>query len=213
MATSSTSTTQDARFQGYVADAMGAFDAGFTSKAGQQRAIDRLNRAAELLRGDVHQQCWDLKHDEASRERVDNAYWMNFDLHVWSAKRRAELLGYLPEAEAIANQFDDLAELRRSIKAAPIVPVERKDCDASAKAVTTLRELMEKRGEQYARGVQLTEVFGRLPVYANAHLVTNQHGTTFVRVFWYMLGELTPLNMIMAVLQSPEAKAAMEAKA
>ncbi|APQ14604.1 hypothetical protein BJP27_23800 (plasmid) [Pseudomonas oryzihabitans] len=52
------------------------------------------------------------------------------------------------------------------------MPVERKQCDVTTKALTTLRELMEKRGQQYARGVRLTEVFGRLPVYANAHLVT-----------------------------------------
>lgn len=206
--------TQTTRFQKYVGAAADAFEAGFTSKAAQKRAFDSLNRAAGVVREDVHQLCWDLaKQDAANTERTDGAYWMNFDLHVWSAKRRAELLGYLPEAETIANQLDDLAALRKSIKAAPIVPVERKECDASAKAMTTLRELMEKRGEQYARGVKLTEVFGRLPVYANAHMVTNQHGTTFVRVFWYMLDELTPLNMIMAVLQSPEAKAAMEAQA
>ena len=207
-------TVETTRFQKYVGAAMDAFEAGFTSKAAQKRAFDSLNRAAGVLREDVHQLCWDLaKQDAANGERTDSAYWMNFDLHVWGAKRRAELLGYLPEAEAIANQYDDLAALRTSIKAAPIVPVERETCEITTKAITTLRELMEKRGEQYARGVQLTEVFGRLPVYANAHLVTNQHGTTFVRVFWYMLGELTPLNIIMAVLQSPEAKAAMEAKA
>ncbi|APQ14764.1 hypothetical protein BJP27_24445 (plasmid) [Pseudomonas oryzihabitans] len=193
---------------------MDAFEAGFTSKAAQKRAFDSLNRAASLLKDDVHRLCWDLaKQNAANKERTDGAYWMNLDLHVWSAKRRAELLGYLPEAEAIANQYDDLAALRTSIKSAPIVPVERKQCDVTTKALTTLRELMEKRGQQYARGVRLTEVFGRLPVYANAHLVTNQHGTTFVRVFWFMLGELTPLSMIMAVLQSPEARAAMEAKA
>ncbi len=207
-------TVETTRFQKYVGAAMDAFEAGFTSKAAQKRAFDSLNRAAGVLREDVHQLCWDLaKQDAANDERTDSAYWMNFDLHVWGAKRRAELLGYLPEAEAIANQYDDLAALRASIKVAPIVPVERQACEITTKAITTLRELMEKRGEQYARGVQLTEVFGRLPVYANAHLVTNQHGTTFVRVFWFMLGELTPLNIIMAVLQSPEAKAAMEAKA
>lgn len=202
-------TVETTRFQKYVGAAMDAFEAGFTSKAAQKRAFDSLNRAAGVLREDVHQLCWDLaKQDAANGERTDSAYWMNFDLHVWGAKRRAELLGYLPEAEAIANQYDDLAALRTSIKAAPIVPVERKPCEVTTKAITTLRELMEKRGEQYARGVQLTEVFGRLPVYANAHLVTNQHGTTFVRVFWFMFGELTPLNIIMAVLQSQEAKAA-----
>jgi hypothetical protein len=61
--------------------------------------------------------------------------------------------------------------------------------------------MMELRKSQYARGLELHEIFGNLRVSANVHMVRNQHGTTFIRAFYYMDGKLTPLNMILAVAQ------------
>lgn len=188
----------------YSQQALDMFEAGFTSKAGQKRAFEALGHAAALLRKGVHAICFELRGpDQGSQfpERAELAYWMNYDLHLWNEKRRAELLGYLPEAEALANQFDDLAALRKAVKDSPVVKVERQQDQRVEQVQKSIRELMAQRGEQYARGLKLCEIFKGLPVTANVHWVTNQHGTSFIRAFYYMAGTLTPLNLILAVLQ------------
>lgn len=200
----------------YVDRATKAFEAGFTSKAGQKSATDDLNRAAEFLHGDVKAICFGLRGPEQGSkfpERAESAYWMNLDLHLWNAKRRAELLGYLPEAEAIANQFDDLAALRKVIKSAEVVKVERKTDEREVTIQKSIRELMELRKSQYERGLKLHDLFDGLPVHGNVHYVVNQHGTCFTRTFYYLNGVLTPLNIILAVLDTKarEAKASGEA--
>lgn len=187
----------------YVDRATKAFEAGFTSKAGQKSATDDLNRAADLLRAEIHGICFDLRgQDQSFSERLESAYWMNTDLHLWNEKRRAELLGYLPEAEAIANQFDDLAALRKVIKSSEVVKVERKSDEREVTIQKSIRELMELRKSQYERGLKLHDLFDGLPVHGNVHYVVNQQGTCFTRTFYYLNGVLTPLNIILAVLDT-----------
>lgn len=195
----------------YVERATQAFEAGFTSKAGQKSAIDDLNRAADLLRKAIHGICFELRgEDREFTPRLESAYWMNTDLHLWNEKRRAELLGYLPEAEAIANQFDDLAALRGAIKDAPVVKAERKTDKREVAIMGAIRSMMVLRRSQYERGLKLHDIFDGLPVHGNVHYVTNQHGTTFLRTFYYLNGVLTPLGIILAVLDTKarEAEAA-----
>lgn len=189
----------------YTQKAVELFEAGFTSKAGQKRAFEALASAAELLSKGVRAICFDLRGPAQGGvfpERAEAAYWMNFDLHVWTEKRRAELLGYLPEAEAIANEFDDLAALRKAIKAAPVVKAERKADVRESGVMKSIREMMELRKSQYERGLRLHDLFGGLSVTGNVHYVTNQHGTTFLRTYYYMEGVLTPLKVIFAVLDT-----------
>lgn len=189
----------------YVDRATKAFEAGFTSKSGQKYATSDLSRAADLLRAEIHGICFDLRGPEQFSkfpERAESAYWMNTDLHLWNEKRRAELLGYLPEAEAIANQFDDLAALRKVIKSAEVVKVERKADEREIRIQKSIRELMELRKSQYERGLKLHDLFDGLPVHGNVHYVVNQHGTCFTRTFYYLNGTLTPLSIILAVLDT-----------
>jgi hypothetical protein len=188
-------------FETRVDFANSALEAGFTSKAGQKGALDQLNRATNILKGEVQELTWNFKGDKSREEAMEKAYWMNLDLHVWNQKRRDELLSYLPEAEAIADKFDDLAALRQAIKSAEIVKAERKADERVEAVQSTIRKMMELRKSQYARGLELHEIFGNLRVSANVHMVRNQHGTTFIRAFYYMDGKLTPLNMILAVAQ------------
>ncbi|EOG4615043.1 hypothetical protein ACLD9I_004690 [Pseudomonas aeruginosa] len=191
--------------QDYVESAFAAFEAGFTSKAGQKSATDYLNRATDLLKQEVHSLCHGLRGEagySAREAALEKAYWMNLDLHLWGEKRRDELLGYLPEASSVADQFDDLAALRAAIKAAPVIKGVRQADERVERVQKSIRELMEMRKEQYTRGLQLHDLFGGLPVHANVHLVTNQHGTTFLRAFYFMDGVMTPLNVILAVLQT-----------
>lgn len=187
----------------YVSRATEKFEAGFTSKASKKAATDDLNSAAELLRREYRDVCLNMRDGDLKMpKRADEAYWMNTDLHLWNAKRRAELLGYLPEVETVADRFDDLAALRAQIKDAEIVKTERKADEREVKVMKSIRDMMELRKSQYERGLRLHDLFNGLPVTGNVHYVTNQHGTTFLRTFYYLLGQLTPLNVILGVMDA-----------
>ena len=61
---------------------------------------------------------------------------------------------------------------------------------------------LKLRQEQYNNALRLHDIFGGLPVHANVHYVTNQHGTTFLRAFYYLNGTLTPLSIIIAAAEA-----------
>lgn len=185
----------------YIDRANAAFAAGFTSKAAQKSATDDLNRAHEACRQSIQNLVLAIDRD-ARTEAHDNVYWGLADLHVWKPKHSALVLGTFPEAEPTVRMIEQLVDLRAVIKAAPVVKAERKTDDREAAVTKSVRDIMELRQAQYARGLELHDLFQGLPVTANVHVVTNQHGTTFLRAFYYMNGTLTPLNVILAVLQT-----------
>jgi hypothetical protein len=110
------------------------------------------------------------------------------------------LLTAIPSLKDQVQQIEELLELRNTMKDAEIVQ-PTKTVSAEEKIMMSIKEIMELRKTQYERGLNLYDLFNGLPVTANVHYVTNQHGTTFLRAFYYMSGVLTPLNVIVAVLQ------------
>ena len=193
-------------FEDRVNAANTAYEAGFTSKAAQKRALDELNRAYDMLRDQANDdirkfapyqfQGRDLTASEwASRSAYFEARQLPFDLHA-IRPHHGELMS-IHTVDPVDLQL--LIDLRAAIKAAPVVKIER---SAEVERVVKVREgildLMKRRGEQYNRALDLAEIFGRLPVTANVHVVTNAHGTTFLRAFFYLSGEFTPLNVILA---------------
>jgi hypothetical protein len=182
----------------YVDAALAAYNAGFSSKAGQQRAVEDLNRAYDLgVKRMIHDELLQIARDDRA-EDWDTLYWGIPDLHNWKPKHSA-LFARFPENVALAEQ---LIALRASIKAAPVnLPVRAEPSPFEVKARETLMDLMQRRKTQYLEAVALGEVFGGLPVSANTHLVTNDRGTTFLRTFFYLRGELTPLLVIIAAAE------------
>ena len=58
---------------------------------------------------------------------------------------------------------------------------------------------MERLQVRYLEAIDLCELVGdegfRMKgLSANSHYVTNEHGTTFLRTFYYLQGKLTPLR-------------------
>jgi len=185
----------------YIDRANAAFALGFTSKSAQKSATDDLNRAHEACCQDIQNLVLVIDRD-ARTEAHNNVYWGLADLHVWKPKHSALVLGTFPEAEPTVRVIEQLVDLRAVIKAAPVVKAERNpNAEREAAVTKSVREIMELRKAQYAHGLKLHDLFEGLPVHANVHVVTNQHGTTFLRAFYYMAGVLTPLNVILAVLQ------------
>ncbi len=183
--------------------ALAALDAGFTSKAAQKRAQDELSRAFRMIRDRVFAAYRAAAPYQNLDRDLTDAEWQErgeyfrareipFDLHQIRDR-------HLPLFGEDAGTVEQMIEIRAQIKAAVIVPAER-DQDAERETVVrdTIREMMEKRKAQYERALDLADMFGGLPVTANVHLVQGHKGTVFLRAFYYLRGEFTPLNVILA---------------
>lgn len=188
----------------YVNQANEKFEAGFTTMAAQKQALQDLGRAYEILTQEIQDLYLAIPRAERT-EAQDNVYWglANY-LNNWKPKHTSLVLNVFPQAEIFTSQIETLAELRETIKSAEIVKVERIANPKIATVTKTIHDMVALRKEQFQTGMKLCEVFGNLPVSINWHYVTNQHGTSFIRVFYFMANKLTPLNMILAVLEEQE---------
>ncbi|CAM3841931.1 hypothetical protein VRRI112168_02770 [Vreelandella rituensis] len=193
--------------------ALAALDAGFRSKSAQKDANDKLNRAFDLLRNAFSTVVWALF--EGDRETADHETWtafitstvdpydLPFDLHHVRDRHIAKTREL---SDDIANRMAFLLETRAAVKAAPIEKVtpKKQPSEYQVKAEMTLKELIEKRKAQYLEAIELGRIFNGLPVYANTHSVINQHGTWFLRTYYYLNGKMTPLNVIIAAAEALE---------
>lgn len=209
-----------AKVEQRIDKAVAAFNHGFYAKAHQKEALDQLNRAYEAIRDKAH----DLIIDEANatfgQPQTPGAWdaWkqsyadrdLPFDLH----QVRPRHLPILAQYGEFGAKVAQLIELREEIKAAPILPVIKDETKAKIERVReTLIELIERRQGQFLEAVEIGHEFGGLPVTVNAHWVTHEKGTRFLRHFFYLNGKLTALVVILAAAQKleQERKAAEEA--
>lgn len=194
-----------------ISAAIEAFDHGFYAKAHQKEALDQLNRAYEALRDDSHSRQVDtisarLPNSQTTEEWNEwRAFYaandLPFDLH----NVRDRHLPILEQFGGYAQRVQELRDLRNAIKAAPILPVVKDETKAKVEKVReTLIELMERRKAQVLEAVEIGHVFGGLPVTVNAHWVTHEKGTVYLRHFFYLDGKLTALVVILAAAQKLE---------
>jgi hypothetical protein len=219
-------------FQKRIETASAALNTGFRSKAAKKDAIDQLNRAYSEIREEMFREIRaanDAKREElmaAAGKTKDELteMWQGY-MPRWSAEGmkivnkaaathdapldlhnvRDRHIDNLFTIIGVAQEVRTLTMLREAIKNAEIIPPAQKNDREEQIARKTLEQLREMRLEQFERGCDLHEIFGHLPVTASWHWVTNQYGTTFERVFYYMDGKLTPLGMIIAILEEKEA--------
>lgn len=198
----------------YTTAALAALNTGFSSKAGQQAALADVNRAYELAHKELQNAVLAVseRHEADGRMKpvYHAVYWgipsytHQFKAQHADAVRAAFGRAYDDTLQTIA----DLVELRETVKAAPVnAPVRAEPSPYAIRAQETIESFMARRKEQYARALYLGEVFGGLPVHANSHRVTNEHGTTFIRTFYYLANKLTPLNLIIAAAEELERRA------
>jgi len=192
-------------FEFYVERATKLFEAGFTSKAGQKDALSDVSRAYEMLRSQIQFMCLEIPHAERTQPQ-DDVYWGLPDLHNWKQKHAELVMQVFPQAVDILGQIEDMAKLRAAIKGAEIVKAERTTSARAEAIVKSIRQIMDERKAQYARGLKVWDMFNGLPVSVNVHLVVNQHGTEFLRAFYFMAGVMTPLNVILAVMDAKAEK-------
>lgn len=182
-----------------IAQAVAGFEEGYATKAAKQRSLEALNRAYDYIR--------DLEFsdliDQAPADGQERQDFFNarveapFDLHHVREK-------HAPAFPARWARVRELVQLREQVKAAEVAPapVRNTERDAlEARVTESLEHLMARRKAQFITGCELHDIFNGLPVSVNAHYVTNQFGTTFIRRFYFMDGRLTPLNMILAIME------------
>lgn len=208
--------TITARNQARITAALASFEAGFTTKAAQKEALAALNSAFGDVNGGHHR--WAIEQADAEFSHIDweglsdddmrdtaiarmNAiharHDMPFDLHQ---VRERHLVQF--EATGDRSVVEYLLGLREAFKGAEIVRVERSEnVEKVGKVRESIVALMERRKAQYVEALELGELFGGLPVTVTAHWVTNEHGTTFLRHFFYLRGKLTPLLVIIAAAE------------
>ena len=180
----------------YTALALDAFNAGFASKSAQKSAIENVTRAYDINAQAIRDLL--LADRTIGGDNWSELYYYVPALHNWKAKHGATYAF----AGDIIQSINDLVELRATIKNAAVAPVPAREVSKyEVAAIKTIQDIITLRKTQYARAIDLGVIFNGLPVQAHTHQVTNQYGTTFLRTFYYLFGDLTPLNIIIAAAE------------
>ena len=171
----------------------------YKSKAEQKRELEKVSKEYDKIRSSMMDKM--LNEKNAGRPQMMNTLYWNTPhyLHQFS-EGHATL--FSDDFKNEVKQIFELKQIRQSIKDTPIDPKPEPKNKRETEIVNSIKEIMERNKKNYITGLELHKHFGYLPVYVNAHLVTNAYGTTFVRHFFYMDGKLTALNVILAVLDT-----------
>lgn len=191
----------------YLERANAAYLKGFTTKAAQQAALADVTKAYGLVVNQIIEPIRMMFNDQRT-EAQNAALWAAPDYpHQWKPKHRETIEAAGIYADELFLMIDEIVAFRNSVKSAEIVKFERVE-SARVKAVAqknkSIKEFMEQRKIQVMEGVEMAKLFGGLHVTASAHLVVNEHGTRFFRVFYYLNGKLTALSVIIAIAESLE---------
>lgn len=198
----------------FVDAATEAFNNGFTSKSAAKRAMDDVSRAFDLIDRELKDACLDLGRGDDMPAAANVVYW---DFPSYPHQFKAKHIAMVRDAfgdrfDALMVEAGELAALREAIKSAPVVPPVKDETKAIAnRIVETIRARMDRLNVRYLEAIDLTTVFEdgfvMKGLSANSHYVTNDHGTTFLRTFFYLNGKLTPLNLILAAAQEARRQA------
>jgi hypothetical protein len=180
--------------QDYVSSAinMTQEDQTFAAKSHQKEALGELNSGYQMLRENNFQ----FSIDSLSRE---DYFAIPFDLHQIREKH------FRLFDESHHADLTDLMTFRVLLKELEVVKSAPKSDRITAKqaeVTETVVDLIERRMAQYHEAVELGRLFGGLPVSVTPHQVTNGYNTTFTRCFYYLDGKFTPLQVILAAMDT-----------
>ncbi|QAX97877.1 hypothetical protein ASswx1_234 [Aeromonas phage Asswx_1] len=204
------------KFNEIMENVVGMVEAGFVSKAGQKRALNECAKMMELVRAEfssfyldsinIEQRNMNLPEHEAA---VDLYYAQpNTATFAKYLVKAEKAMPWMDKAlcEELVSMGEQVVAMIATVKNAPINQPEQKVSEKEAVIKKNIMEIMELRGEQFNRCLRLDEMFGRMMVTANVHLVRGHKGTVFVRAFYYVCGHLTPLNVIIAAMEEAAKK-------
>ena len=163
----------------------------FTSKAQQKDALDYLSRAydcvsnAKIVKGTYE-------------ERFEKVVNIPHNLHNVREKHRSLFQNVSMDCDVIFQ----LLEYRNEFKSFEIIKPSKKN-DELTTLIDIVNETVSKEKE-FPKQTEVTlqsyigkDLYKR--VSYNWHYVTNSHGTTFIRVFWFLDGQFTKLSTILSM--------------
>ena len=181
-------------------------NAGFTTKAAQNKAKQALRYAWEANSEVLHETYYDMLRadkDSASDEQTDIHYSITNWLPFFNVNHATRIIQAFPSLVDFIQDCYVLADTYRKIKEAEITKAPNKSIREEVKRVErSISEIMETRKQQFERALKLNELFGGLPVHANVHMVHMSNGTSYVRAFYYLNDEITPLQVIIVAAQA-----------
>ncbi len=189
MTTYKTRTAQD-----YITLALSCIqdDQTFAAKSHKKDALSLLNRAYEV----ITEKNFSFGRENLSRE---DFFSIPFDLHLIREKHK--VLFDTP----FHKDLQELVELRVLLKLLDVVkpaPKTERITAKQAEVTKTVMDLIDRRMAQYHEAVEMGRLFGGLNVSVTPHQVTNEYNTTFTRCFYFLDGKFTPLQVIMAALDT-----------
>lgn len=199
------------KFNEIMETVVGMVESGFVSKAGKKRALNECTEMMDMVREEFSS--FYLNSVSLEKRNMDlPEHQAAVDLY-YAQPNTATFAKYLAKAEkampwmdkALCEELVSMGEqvvaMIETVKNAPINQPEPKVSEKEAVIKKNIEEIMKRRGEQFNRCLRLDEMFGRMMVTANVHLVHGHKGTVFVRAFYYVCGHLTPLSVIIAAME------------
>lgn len=197
------------RFNDYMAKAQACLDAGFMSKAAQKRSMDYASSAAELIGNEIQSLIlthWSRDELYGPETGIVDLYYHQTRAHNWAkaAKMAHQLMSGRVDVSPLLALGDQAAALYALAKAteikAPVRKADTVEAKAEAAVQKSIMAMLEERRAKYDRCLRLDELFGTMGITANVHVVHGHKGTVFLRAFYYSLGVLTPLGVIIAAM-------------
>lgn len=180
-------------------------NSGFKSHASRQRALKGLNSAYSILRGKIHKELLSVIHagEPVSAALASTVYYdyTPMDLHLFKGKHADKIISVVPQVEYLTVLALDLVKKRESVKNMPIIKKELAKSGYKTDLYGKIQKRLELLSVSSDPDLDCSEYFEDLKVSANVHLCRNYNDTVYVRVFFYLNGELTPLNTILALIQ------------
>jgi hypothetical protein len=195
-----------------VKSVLGAIASGFTSLSSKKSTMTSLNRCYEELENAfIRAEILDIADRNEYNQMTEewkNLYWsVPGSLRQWEESFVNTILCKLPQLSDTVSKITDLKTMYDEVKVSDVNKPEPKPITALEQRIhKAMKDEMEKIKSDFAYGVKLAGIFGKLPVSINAHYVVNQFGTEFIRCFYYLGGKLVKLNTIIAIMQDLETK-------
>lgn len=190
------------KYEKYIAEANAMLAEGFTSKAAQKAAMNRVSRAYEELREEIQRRYLDESKPTVTQAMQDLYWGIPAYVNQWKSKHDKLLADSGLEKPGDREKIAALVAKYAEIKAAPIVPAGSKKDPLTAKAEELEAEFTAKAkaDETYDPSKDLEkQVF--MSVGAIQHYATSVKGNTFLRWKYYLSGRVTALRTILGVAE------------
>lgn len=192
--------TNSPRFERHTATINEVLAAGEGSKAFIKRGLEAVNYLYDMVRDDVY-----------STMGYDNHLPM-YPHEVREAKHKEWFGDFWPRVA-------ELVETREALRALPILTRQPKQEGVETKIRRTILDEIKARKEGFDIAKRIVELFAEfttneyglpvvkgLPLHCDYVYCSNQFGTHWIRIDWYLSGRKTAFNSIMAACEQVKAE-------